>query len=458
MNQTFPDPAVPLIGLPTRFRSQRANCRTLGAKDSSIDLAYLEGPGCVRHIWILWPTKKPDDGTVVRLEINVDGAKKSQIDMPLKPFFGIMHDLNFYFIDCAAYTVIPNPEFAKLVNRPGEKDNPGYNLYLPIPFSKSCRITIHNAVKNHAIAQVDWHQYDRDTPLTPFRLHGDYRIARPAPARGGYLEMANVEGEGFVAGLVVGHLHKDMSDLVYHTGGMTFLLDGETDPHAIRGHNLEDDFGFAWGFNDFQSRWIGCPWFQTRDDRDQDGVFYRFFGPDPIYFRTSLCFRTGTRGDDMESVVYTYRIPDTDVPAIVAPVEWRVSEQLDLEESWDTFQSSKYVSAEDSPTLARTITSDRGWVDLRLDPFYDPSCFVYTRTTIESKSERAANLRLAVDDWVVAWLNREKIAALRHDDGLKVVRIPMKLKKGANELLLRTSNSDTPPNRRLWAINCIIED
>ena len=34
---------------------------------------------------------------------------------------------------------------------------------------------------------------------------------------------------------------------------------GETNPHAIRGHNVEDDFGFTWGFNDRQSRWLGCP-------------------------------------------------------------------------------------------------------------------------------------------------------------------------------------------------------
>ena len=453
----FQDPAVPMIGLPTRFTSRRANCYKKISSGSSIDLADLEGPGCVRHIWILWPTKKPDDGEVVRLEINVDGVGKSQVDMPLKPFFGIMHDLDFYFVECAAYTVLPNPAFAELVSRPGYKDNPGYNLYLPIPFSKSCRITLHNPVNKHAIAQVDWHQYDKDTALTPYRLHADHRIDKPSP-RGGYVEMANAEGEGFVAGVVVGHVHRDKTDLVYHTGGMTILLDGETNPHAIRGHNLEDDFGFAWGFNDRQSRWIGCPWHESRDGHDEDGVFYRFFGPDPIYFRDSLSFRTGSRGDDMESVVYTYRIPNTTAPEIQTPCEWQVTERFVLETDWDTFQKSEYVAADDSQKTADTLETDHGWVDLRtLEPHHGPACYAYARTSIESDADKPATLRLAVDDWTVVWLNGQKVAALRHDDGLKVVRIPIKLKKGNNELLVKTSNSDTPPNKRLWVINCVVE-
>jgi hypothetical protein len=454
--EVFQDPAVPLIGLPTRFTSRRANRYNTITSGSSIEVANLTGPGCVRHIWIMSPLEA-GDASIVRLEINVDGAEKSQVDLPLKPFFGIMHDFDYYVVDCAAYTVLPNPEFGKLVNRPGEKDHPGYNLYLPIPFAESCRITIHNPVNNHATAQVDWHQYERDAPLTPYRLHTSYQIDTPAPPKGNSVEMANVEGEGFVAGLVVGYIHRDQADLVYHTGGMTFLLDGESNPHAIRGHNLEDDYGFAFGFNDHQSRWIGCPWFATRDGKDQDGVFYRFFGPDPIYFRTSLSFRAGARGDDMESVVYTYRIPGTTAPPIESPAEWQVTEQFDLKESWDGFRQSSYDSAPDLP-FARTIVSDHGWIDLRLpEPYYGNSSVAYARTRITSSSDVEAILRLAVDDWAVVWLNGEEIAAFRHDEGLEVTRTPVRLRSGPNELLLRTTNSDTPPNKRLWAINCAIE-
>ena len=84
--------------------------------------------------------------------------------------------------------------------------------------------------------------------------------------------MANLNGEGFVAGIAIGYLQRDHSDMVFHTGGMTILLDGETNPHAIRGHNVEDDFGYSWGFNNCQSRWIGSPYHVNRNRTDQDGV------------------------------------------------------------------------------------------------------------------------------------------------------------------------------------------
>ncbi len=454
LRSTFQDPAVPMIALPTRFTSRRVNSYRHISDGNSFDLANLKGPGCIRHIWICWPSLKPKDAKVVRLEINVDGVEKSQVDVPLKSFFGVMHGMDGYFIDCAAYTVLPNPAAGKLYNDRGATQ-PGYNLYLPVPFSKSCRITLHNPVNNHAVAMVDWHQYDKDTPLTPYRLHVDHRIYKPSPPRGGYVEMANVEGEGFICGVVVGYMQRNKKDVVFHTGGMTMLLDGETNPHAIRGHNVEDDFGFTWGFNDRQSRWIGCPWHVVRGPRDQDGVFYRFFGPDPIYFRTSLSFRTGSRGDDMESVVYTYRIPNTTAPKTQTPSEWQVMGPFTPETDWDAFQKSQYIPAE---KVAATLKSDHGWIDLRTpDPYYGPARCAYARTSIESDADKQATLRLAVDDWTVAWLNGKKIAALRHDDGLKVARIPIKLKKGSNGLLVKTTNTDTPPNKRLWVINCVVE-
>ena len=105
--------------------------------------------------------------------------------------------------------------------------------------------------------------------------------------------MANLNGEGFVAGIAIGYLQRDHSDMVFHTGGMTILLDGETNPHAIRGHNVEDDFGYSWGFNNYQSRWIGSPYHVNRSRIDQAGVFYVFLDQTrsifivPCHFRTS---------------------------------------------------------------------------------------------------------------------------------------------------------------------------
>ena len=463
------DPAVPMIALPSRFASHRANCDGPIPESGTIDLANLQGPGCIRHLWILY-------GDDIRLEINVDGAAVSQIDVPLKPFFGVMHGLDPYFVNSAAFTVLPNPVF-------GKDGHPGYNLFLPIPFQKSCRITIHGPAGRGAVAMVDWQKYDSPLSLTPYRLHADHRLYQPAPERGSYVELAETEGEGFVAGIVIGYIQRNKRDMVFHTGGMTLLLDGETDPHVIRGHNVEDDFGFTWGFNDRQSRWIGCPWHENRGRNDQDGVFYRFFGPDPIAFRSSLVFRTGCRGDDMESVVYTYRIPDTSAPEIQSPGLWQGT-GLFIPEPWEAFADSPYVSdklpvaqwpAEPDrhyPTqdqfqiVTAKLESKRGWIDLQNVYFHrhhtatpltmlDRS--VYARTYFQSSETRQGILRLAVDDWAVVWLNGRKIAALRHDKGLKTVYLPVTILEGKNELLIKSINTDTPRNKGLWTIHCVVQ-
>jgi hypothetical protein len=458
---TIPDPAVPMIQLPTRFSTQRVNIDK--GFNGSTEIVNIEGPGCIRHIWLLYGKNR-------RLEINVDGANVSQINLPQEPFFGIMHDLKPYFIDCAAYTVLPNPGFG----------DPGYNLWLPIPFAKSCRITMHGS--GSVAGMVDWHQYDKGTEITPYRLHADYRLYKPAPERGGYVELANVTGEGFVAGVVIGYIQRDKTNMVFHTNGTTILLDGETNPHAIRGCNVEDDFGFSWGFNNRQSRWIGCPWHENRGLFDQDGVFYRFFGPDPIAFHDSLVFRAGCRADDVESVVYTYRLDNSEPPKPQVLLKWQVTGLFMGSDNWEAFQKSEYIgdrpvgqwpepdrnypTKETFKTLEAVLSSDHGWIDLQNVFFesnngYTPLAVLgrcaYARTTIVSDQDKKATLSLALDDWAIVWLNGKKIATLRHEDGLKVVKIPVSFKKGANELLVKTNNSDRPPNRRLWVIHCAVE-
>lgn len=461
LQPTFQDPAVPMIALPTDFSTHRENRDGKIPSSGKIVLADLEGPGCVRHLWLLY-------GKGYRLEVTVDGAKTPQIDMPVDRLFGVMHDLKPYPIDCSAFTVLPNPD-------EHIKGNPGYNLWMPIPFQKSCRITLHSQGGNPTAAMVNWHKYDERVTISPFRLHTEYRTFKPAPPRGGFAEMANIAGRGFIAGVVTGYIQQNHSCMVYHTMGMTILIDGETEPHVIRGHNVEDDYGFTWGFHEKQTRWIGCPYRVYRGVQDQDGVFYRFFGPDPIAFDSSLVFRNGARGDDMETVVYYYKIDGTEAARISAPAQWQVTGPFPGGDNWDAFKKSEFVESlepGDWPDKLEnmdvsTVSTDRGWIDLhnmffaRQHP-HTPHTLLdhsaYARTTVESDVAGTAVLKLTVDDWCIVWLNGEKLATLRHEAGLKTVRIPVKLKKGSNELLIKTNNSDQPPNKRLWVINCIIEN
>jgi len=462
--QYIPDPAVPLIALPTEFTSHRTNRDDRIPEEGFVEIANLKGPGSVRHIWLL-------PGENVRLVIHVDGTEKPQVDMPLKPFFAVMHGMKPYFVDCAAYNVLPNPA-------PGMPGDPGYNLFLPIPFSESCRITLHGPKGERGVAMVDWQAYEEGTALTPYRLHAAHRLETPARPRGGFIEMANAEGKGFVAGVAVGYIQRNKSDMVFHTGGMTLLLDGESKPNAIRGHNVEDDYGFTWGFNERQTRWMGCPYQVNRGREDQDGVFYRFFGHDPIRFSSSLVFRNGTRSDDMETVVYYYRVPGSKAPAIQTPAKWQVAGLLLGANDWDKFQEAGAVESlpagewpdkltdGDRTLPVVTLESTRGWIDLQniffqrshtATPLTILDQAAYARTTLASEKAGPAVLRLAVDDWALVWVNGQKVATLRHEDGLRTAEIKVELKKGANELLIKTNNTETPLNKRLWVIHTVLK-
>ena len=147
--------------------------------------------------------------------------------------------------------------------------------------------------------------------------------------------------------------------------------------------------------------------------------------------------------------------------------------------NWEQFKKAEYregVPVSEWPQRDKafgepkwTLKSDHGWIDLQNlffdrtkdgsggPPFVQLGRCAYARTNIESETARKAIIRLAVDDWAIVWLNGEKVATLRHDKGLETAKIPVNLKQGSNELLVKTNNTDNHSNRRLWVINCVVE-
>ena len=452
---TFQDPSVPLISLPTRFQSLRVNCDNLAPDGSnSVVLADLKGPGCVRHIWILdYAGRKPKGR--FSLEVLVDGARVPQVRAPVKAFFGVMNDKENHFIANSAFSVLPNPASKKWINRRSKPCDPGYNSFLPIPFSKSCRITLHNPPGRRGVGMVDWQKYAKGAPLTPLRLHADHRQYKPSATKGNYVELANIEGAGFIHGVNLGYDQVDKSDLVFHTDGMSILIDGETNPHAIRGHNAEDDFGIAWGFNTVNTPWLGCPWYELRSPGDQSGSYYRFFGPDPIVFRSSISFRTGSRGDNMESVVFSYRVPGSKAAKADSPAEWEVSGFFDTRLDWNAFKAAPYPKQ--IAKRAATIKADHGWIDLQTPGFHTKRNSTYIRTNLKSAADKSATLRLAIPGWANVWVNGNKVKTLKFGYSMDTARIGVKLRKGNNDLLILTANPNHIAFMRHWMVNAAVE-
>jgi hypothetical protein len=108
------------------------------------------------------------------------------------------------------------------------------------------------------------------------------------------------------------------------------------------------------------------------------------------------------------------------------------------------------------------LESDHTWVNFHrlyftktYTPFALTEQAVYARGMLESSRGGKATIRVAFDDWMTLWLNGEKLATLCHEDDFKSAEIPVRLKKGSNEILVKSVNFDRIPNNRLWAFSLI---
>jgi hypothetical protein len=63
---------------------------------------------------------------------------------------------------------------------------------------------------------------------------------------------------------------------------------------------------------------------------------------------------------------------------------------------------------------------------------------------------------LALDDWAVVWLNGTKVTTINHADGFDTKRVQLVLRKGANQLVIKTNNRQNS-DRTIWVVNCAIE-
>ena len=456
-NATLADPNFPLIRLPREFRARRATTRVDIKPGESHRILEADGPGCVRHFWIT-----TDAGAGLELEITCDDADEPHVRMSVDRFFGVLLGQKPYRIESAPVKLLPKN---------------GYNSYFPVPFQSSCRIALSNTGEQPCAvwSMVDWHGYEEGTEVTPYRLHALHRSESPAAALGSYL-LGDLSGRGFVAGLFMGIRRKDTADLIFHTGGDTWLLDGETSPHVLRGIGVEDVFGQSFGFHRDNSQWSGCPYVIGEGPKTAEGVAYRFWGVDTVPFRSSLILQFGSRANDTESVLYYYRARGSRRAEVDSPKKWTLFGPFDCK-SFADFERSEFPEkpVEEWPgtwewggrTFAPVVAaSEHSWIDFARHFRRDrggntgtqpESAAAYARTTVTSQSERRVSLRLGFDDWLKVWLNGEAVAALRHDKGFETADVPVTLRKGENELLVKLSNFDNI-EWRCWALSCVITD
>ena len=436
------DTNFPLIRLPASFDSQRATKRVDVAAGKEVELINVRGPGCVRHFWLT--ATHPE---TLEIEIHCDAAAQPQVKMGLHRFFGVLLGKEPYRIESAPIKLLPRN---------------GYNCYFPIPFQSSCRIVLRasGGARSSVWSMVDWQKYEPQIRLTASRLHAVFSEEKPAGAFGTTL-LGAVRGRGFVAGIFHGIARHDDTDMIWHTGGDTWLIDGEINPHVLRGIGSEDVFGYSFGVYKDSSQWVGGVHLVGENATASEMVAYRFFGPDPVAFKSSLVLRFGTRANDVESVLYYYKDSDFNAPEVQTPSEWTLSGPFSGKSAAD-FERAEFSERPRSEWPASwdwgkrtfsafTTTSELTWIDFSrwyrankggntgTQPLH---AFAYAEAQIHSATDRKVVLRLGFDDWLKVWCNDELIVTLQREDGFDMSEVPLTLRSGTNKLRIKFSKSD----------------
>jgi hypothetical protein len=449
--------------------------------------ANLDGPGVIRHIWVT-PSNVFEGNRQTIIRIYFDDAKEPNVEAPIGDFFGVMHGREYYDVNSVFLSV---------------KAWEGYACYFPMPFAKNARIEFEAGPVGHGVyMQCDWTRFPGQEMKEEQRFCARWRREAPCEAYGRDYFMLDADGPGRLVGFVYGVRLFDNEDRWSHGGSDNIYIDGEADiPSYLRGIGGEDSFGVGYGgalHPPDTQMFTGMPYYVHEDVGEarpaQTLVGYRFFVHDAIEFQRSIHMRFGCMRNDICSTVYWYqkgaprpfvKLPDwpkllTNASTGVRPrrlkpqIEvareevdlplpdsgtWQVAGIFDNEDG----QAMKApVAAESAPSNAewKTARADHGFVDFAhyfrphqrgAGVYYNGKAAV-ARATIESPGDLTANVRIAWDDHLVLRVNDDPVVDAGQHEAFRPKTIPVKLRKGANVLTVKLSNTQGS-NHGGWVFN-----
>jgi Protein of unknown function (DUF2961)/HEAT repeats len=235
-------------------------------------LADLKGPGVVTHIWLTIAANEYAWPRLLRFRVYYDGSTTASVDAPVGDFFGVGHGQE-------------RPVNSIMVRN--ASSGRARNSYWPMPFRKSCKITITNEGRRR-VSNVYYHVDWKKVPALPPDIgyfHAYYRQELPA-VMGRHYEILNVTGRGHYVGTVLSVVQ--VASGWFGEGDDYFYVDGEK-KLSIEGTGTEDYFNDAWSLRVAEGPYIGV----TVADGTDTGArlsAYRWHVPDPIPFQHSLRF------------------------------------------------------------------------------------------------------------------------------------------------------------------------
>lgn len=281
-------------------------CVVIPAKQT-FEVASIDGPGCIRHIWMT-DNSKANRCLVIR--IYWEDSDTPSVEVPLGDFFASAEYQTYGQI--SSLPVCVNPKR-------------GFNCYWDMPFYKKCRITVENIYHEDITLfyQVDY--IIGDIPKDRGYFHAQFRRVNPLPYKEVYTILDNVQGNGHYVGTYM--FWGVNNNGWWGEGEIKFYLDGDKEFPTICGTGTEDYFCGSWNFDiggkyqEFTTPYAGMSKVTRPDglyNSQQRFSLYRWHITDPVYFKKdirvtiqALGWRSQNRylplQDDISSVAFWYQ-------------------------------------------------------------------------------------------------------------------------------------------------------
>ena len=143
------------------------------------ELALLEGPGMITHLYVTPAARKPFLRNAI-LRMFWDDEENPSVEVPFGDFF-CAGDCNPQLF--TSHFVVINHGSGTI----------GYNSYFPMPFRKRARVTLENCGSdpvNMFWYHLEYEQYDRELPDDTAYFHAQWRREVPTQANGGEHSLA----------------------------------------------------------------------------------------------------------------------------------------------------------------------------------------------------------------------------------------------------------------------------
>jgi hypothetical protein len=301
-------------------------------------IAEINGPGCIRHIWMTMWFPNDDYLRRVILRLYWDGCDQPSVECPIGDFFGLGH--------------AKRKNFVTAVLQMSPEDGRGFNTYWPMPFRTGARIEVENqgVAKFGLYFYIDYEAYDapqvldgqgylhvqwrRENPTQGWGEKYDHLLAKD-PKRKEWFEkvwyggdprslnttgkdnyvILDATGNGIYCGA---HLDVDVfarqKNDWFGEGDDMIFIDGEKWPPSLHGTGTEDWYNCAFcPTQEYQAPYHGVLLYNGTEQWKWKGKqsVYRYHVEDPIRFRKSILVsiehgHANKLSNDYSSTAYYY--------------------------------------------------------------------------------------------------------------------------------------------------------